>query len=342
MAHAFKSDVDAMAQTYLRDPVNNVLNPFSPASYPPYCRTEPFTVFDRDPLASHPSFYGIIANDLAPSSVNVRRDVIALGNEYGNIVRCRYGNHTLNGLVGGGYGYFACRDSLPALYNPSTDPEVDKLAVGHQGVWYGYSNGPPVDDGVLGTDTNTGSINGLNTTNDRVRLSNWGCDYCGTNADGKFYFRLNRSNRSANGWAVTIYSQDFRVIGSGLAVSRAEVSNGYAYVMAEPFDLAPYVNQYVYVRIRANAPPLSVPPNIATDQRTIVANLLNGIGSIGGTLFKDGPASLYQSAYGVISAAANTPVVDLTTYANLSTTPSTGGGGGGGGGSNPPFEENPM
>lgn len=316
MAHAFKSDIDGIAQTYLRDPVNNVLNPFSTAAYPPYCRTEPLTIFDRDPLSSHPSFYGVIANDLVPQSLHVRDDAITLGNEYGNIVRCRYGQHTLNGLVGGGVGYFACRDFFPPLYDPSIDPEVDKLAVGHQGAWYGYSNGPPVDDGVLGTDTNTGSINGLNTTNDRVRLSNWGCDYCGTNADGRLYFRLNRSNRSANGWAVTIYDQNYKVIGNGLALSRADVSNGYAYVMAEPFDLSPYVNQYVYIRIRATAPQLTIPPDTSGVQRAVVADMLSRIGYIGGTLFKDGPGTLYQSAYAVVAALANTsPIVDLTTYA---------------------------
>lgn len=89
MATAFRTDLDSVALSYLKNQVNGNINPYNALWVPAYCQTAPLANFSRDPYESHPSLS--IAADTPMNFMQLRAVMMALGEYYAWIAKGHYG-----------------------------------------------------------------------------------------------------------------------------------------------------------------------------------------------------------------------------------------------------------
>lgn len=147
MGTAFKTDVDAIAAAYLKNPVNNNINPYSSGWAPAYTNMALLDTFSGDPAESHPS--GALPGTMFGN--DIRNVMISLGQYYGKIAVGSYGLLTTdaNGTryTGQGVGYFVFNDAAPGIDGHFNSVMAGLNAVGtpsgtsfYQNVidWYSY------------------------------------------------------------------------------------------------------------------------------------------------------------------------------------------------------------
>lgn len=129
-----KTDVDVVAQNYLRNNVNAYINPYHAAWYPGggIVNTAYLASFTTTPGAATPS-QNVLIYETQLRGAQVRAAVIELGNYYANITRGVYGLRTSDGVSNWttypGTGYFSVNYSPPGVDGKVQDIRINLNAL---------------------------------------------------------------------------------------------------------------------------------------------------------------------------------------------------------------------
>lgn len=113
-----KTDVDAVAQGYLRNNVNAYINPYHSLWYPGYVNTAHLEAFTTAPELAVPS-QNTLLNETQLRGSQVRAAIIQLGNYYSRVTRGYYGLLNTSGAstsyTFSGTGYFSIKNTSPGM-----------------------------------------------------------------------------------------------------------------------------------------------------------------------------------------------------------------------------------
>ena len=132
----YRTDVDAVAQAYVRNNVNGAINPYRSDWAPGYVNMGLVGWISQDPNPAHPSWNGELSTNGNTMMTNqVRQAMIDLGVYYAWIAKGHYGLQTSNQsgaqpLQYEGYGYFVFNSAAPGAGDHSNRVYSDLQTAG--------------------------------------------------------------------------------------------------------------------------------------------------------------------------------------------------------------------
>lgn len=132
----YRTDVDAVAQAYVRNNVNGAINPYRSDWAPGYTNTGLLGTISQDPSQAHPSSDGHLSTNGNTMVTNqVRQAMIDLGNYYGWIAKGHYGLQSTDQSGNSymqyeGYGYFVFNGAAPGAPDHAARVSADLNTAG--------------------------------------------------------------------------------------------------------------------------------------------------------------------------------------------------------------------